>query len=843
MKVILLLLAFFTLPARGQMVPWVEGFDRPTLPPYLEGNLSRFAVKHQRLYLDHPAPAAQNKSHIVRYAPLFGQEDLEWEIDVALDFIPSPQNYLKVFLAASHPDLASSSKAWYLQVGGQSGGDTRLSLIRQSGERTTLLAEGKAISSSTQAYRSRVRIRRTTSGTWTVANQQEGSQSWEIAFSTKDGESLIGFFTGLLLQYTPTRARHFHFDDWKISGMIPDTSKPRMREGKLTGLHQLEMTFTKPLDSQAGNPADFTLADAAGSQIRALSLERDSLDPYRLRVLFPPFQANTPYVVSGRVTDRSQMSSTFSFITRQRIGFPVQRGDLCLSEILPAPQSGKQAEFIELHNISNRTLHLKSLRIRVNRNEDILTELFLDPGEFLVCHPLRDSAVFRDLSGSLGLARFPGLPNTGGTVQLFEGNTELESMRYGTFPQWQHSLSIGHSLERRRCSIPADCLLNWTLHPSGHSAGQTNANQDVPLPAFEPALDHLFPLTPKQVQLFANVPLNLPDTTDLRLFHAFPLPVDSIQSDSEAQIWRLFLKNPVPEKTLLQGILPRGLRNCLGQESSREQPYRLALPEWPAPEEPLFVNEILFDPLPGQKPFLEIMAQTTYPIDLKDLHWGIGNPYPHRLLFPGEPYALTENPGLLAAQYPTGAHLPRILEAKIPNLARLRGRVTLYLGNQEKDIAVYDQDWHSPWLRSPTGISLERAGPRSNGQIASGWSSALGWKTGASPGAANGSARKETVPVDQQVLLEPSAFRPGEQIQICQIPDRYQGHKINIRIFDVWGREVYYLVRNEIWGQGNTIVWTGLESLPLLRGHYIWWVELLGPDGTRNLFTLPSKLE
>ena len=70
MKVPSFLFLFSVQILTAQSIPWSEKFDNQSVPSYFEGNISRFTILNNRLYLNHISPDPQNESQIMRYAPL-----------------------------------------------------------------------------------------------------------------------------------------------------------------------------------------------------------------------------------------------------------------------------------------------------------------------------------------------------------------------------------------------------------------------------------------------------------------------------------------------------------------------------------------------------------------------------------------------------------------------------------------------------------------------------------------------------------------------------------------------------------------------------------------------------
>jgi hypothetical protein len=614
-------------------------------------------------------------------------------------------------------------------------------------------------------------------------------------------------------------------------------------------LQHLQIYFSKPLDISANKLVDFQCREVEGEKKSIQSVILDSVNPYLLHFYIDTIKPNVTYEFQGKVTDKSKNENNFSFYFDKKTGIKPLPRDVLFTEILAAPTIGRQAEFIELHNPTNQFIQLASGKLIVNKSTLELPNLILSPGEYLVFHHLKDSLFFKEVKHTFGSSSFPSLPNAGAIIELTDMGVTIDKMTYGLFPAWQHTVATGKSLEKRSLSHLSDCLLNWTSCSSemGHTMGIENEAFSLAIPFFDPLADHIFPSFADTLQFIAHVPLKWPDTTDLSLFTNQDLEIKSIVKGAQSNEWTLHLKKRIDSGIIYSFTVLKGLKNCLGQENNQPQAMRLSIPQKPEKEERIFINEILFDALPFQKPFVEIQANTKYPIDMNYLHWGDPKEvnFPQRVLFPFEPYAITENTVALIQQYGPSTQNQRIIIGKTPFLSRSQGSISLFYDALETDIITYDKAWHSPWLTSTTGVSLERKGAQSNGNNQSGWLSAAGFKTGASPGRENTSFGKEQSLVNEAIILNPPSFTPNNQLQCCIISSVNRGSIVNIRIFDSLGNEVKYLVKNQVLGSNDEICWDGKQQyeVPLAQGHYIWWIELLNANGVRTIFRLLSTLD
>ena len=194
MKVPVFLLFFSVQILSAQSILWTENFDNQYVPSYFEGNISRFTILNKKLYLNHLYPAAQNETQIIRYSPVKYGDRMEWEMQISLDFSPSLQNNLKFYLASTHPNLNFSEDAWYIQVGGESGNQDKLSLYRQKNNVKTLLAASTPGLFTGSTFSSTLRISLTDNGFWTISTKSDSIQPWQISLTYKSAEMVKSFF-------------------------------------------------------------------------------------------------------------------------------------------------------------------------------------------------------------------------------------------------------------------------------------------------------------------------------------------------------------------------------------------------------------------------------------------------------------------------------------------------------------------------------------------------------------------------------------------------------------------------------------------------------------------------
>ncbi|MGE5449521.1 MAG: gliding motility-associated C-terminal domain-containing protein, partial [Bacteroidales bacterium] len=133
----------------------------------------------------------------------------------------------------------------------------------------------------------------------------------------------------------------------------------------------------------------------------------------------------------------------------------------------------------------------------------------------------------------------------------------------------------------------------------------------------------------------------------------------------------------------------------------------------------------------------------------------------------------------------------------------------------------------------------------------SNWTSAASTAGYATPGLKN-SQVSTSIEIPEDIIPEPVVFSPNGDGYNDQVTIRYNlskpGYVANVRIFDITGRVVKYLVNNESLASQGGWIWKGDSDSgqKLNLGVYIIWVELYDPEGHTKTFkktcTLSDRL-
>jgi hypothetical protein len=233
------------------------------------------------------------------------------------------------------------------------------------------------------------------------------------------------------------------------------------------------------------------------------------------------------------------------------------------------------------------------------------------------------------------------------------------------------------------------------------------------------------------------------------------------------------------------------------------------------------INELLYDPITGCLPFVELKNTTNRWVPLAGL--GIVNTH-----YPAADtvYLPSTTPPFEPGGYRWLARAPQTLQLVYPkavssaflpvHLPSLQAGSTLQLisaAGAEIDALAYDGSLHSVGVSQTTGISLERVSDKVPASVRENWQSASG--PAGSPAATPGFANSQSLGgvSGGSLSATPQAFSPnadGYQDQtLIEATNLAPGAQVRLTIFDPSGQAVRRLVPQATSGPTFTSVWDG----------------------------------
>lgn len=278
----------------------------------------------------------------------------------------------------------------------------------------------------------------------------------------------------------------------------------------------------------------------------------------------------------------------------------------------------------------------------------------------------------------------------------------------------------------------------------------------------------------------------------------------------------------------------------------------------------ILINEVLFNPLSGGTDFVELVnvSEQTIPVHrlklaTRDDALSLKQIYlvstEKRYLKPGQYLVCTKDPAIVASQYITSNPESFCAMKSFPTYSDDAGTVVL-LNDSLKvlDEFSYSAKMHSPFLADEEGVSLERISLEKPATDLKNWASAAASVGFATPGLPNSQTNSETE-IQDEITCEPKAFSPNGDGYNDELMIKYNfsqpGYIANVRIFDLAGRQVKFLVKNQSLAQEESWLWDGKSESgqKLGIGVYIVLVEVFDQEGYTKKFkqacTITDRLE
>ncbi|WP_369810641.1 lamin tail domain-containing protein [Hymenobacter cheonanensis] len=536
-------------------------------------------------------------------------------------------------------------------------------------------------------------------------------------------------------------------------------------------------------------------------------------------------------------------------------------GELLITEIMAdeTPVVGLPAsEFIELYNnTAAKTLSLRGVRLlRPGSPAAVLPDTArLLPGQYAVVCGSTRAAQFAAFGKVYGISNFPALVNAGDQLVLRgPGGTTLFEVTYAD--TWYRDLrkaAGGWTLEMLDPANYCGGAPNWqaSQDPSGGTPGRRNSVAAPNPDRTPPGLLGAVALTPTTIRLAFSEKLDSVAASSLGLYTlqssagAAPAVQRAVPVGPDFRAVDLAVSPALLPSQPLTVAVTRAT-DCAGNASGALATASVALPE-PAQPGDVVVNEILFNHAPGGVYFVELLNRSLRYVNLQGYQLVVqkaggnstaiispGAPY---VLAPGQLVALTSDPGILQAQYPTSADPAALLAvAGFPALDNSAGTVVLTSSTgAELDRYTYDKSQQLSLLSTQAGVSLERiraGGPSAAGNFHSA-ASTVGYAT---PGRPNSQAQ-DAVGNGQELSLVPELFTPDDDGQQDFTTLNYQldqpGYVGSVTVYDALGQLTRRLLRNESLPTTGFVQWDGLDEhgRKAAVGYYIVHVELFRPSG------------
>ncbi|GAB2478653.1 lamin tail domain-containing protein [Algoriphagus taiwanensis] len=663
-------------------------------------------------------------------------------------------------------------------------------------------------------------------------------------------ESEEELFLKLEIVYGPGSgsAARWVMDDFEFGEIVEDKDPPGIGLVKGYSTSELFLSFDEAVDPGfAQLPLAYQLE---GQNPEAVRLVNDSTvilgfpesleegKNYQIRV------ASVPDLEGNFLQDTLV---SFTFFDPTAFEFK----SLVINELMPAPRNDQDlpnVEYIELFNPGNKEWRLGELVLSNSRTSVSVPDFWLSGGEYLLLCPANQASLLQPYGKVLDINSWPTLLNSGDQVSLKTIGGELVDELSYTTTSWGGSefSGGGYSLEVINpvflCGN-SDFLLP-SQSPQRGTPGMLNSVFDPEFGTALPQITTAYFLDSTQIYIELTYPvLSFISQENVKISPL--IAVDSVGIESGKQI-RILLRSPVEEGFPLSLSLI-GLQNCLGNEQPELGPISLV---WPSKVQKgdLILNELLFDPLPGDPKFVEIRNTSEKYLNLEG--WALANRTSDgrigqfrvfgergQILPPGGYLAISTDSTRLKITYPKSALGRMIQIPSLPSFPISGGTVVLVGPDGEvEEEFPYSNSLHHPLLRNSKGVSLERISSISPSGTSKNWQSASAGEDYATPGRKN-SQEIDSGDIESRVTIEPKVFDPegsfGPSFTTISYLLDQPGWLGTFRIYTSGGQLTETLGQNQLLGREGIFVWDGTdaEGRRVRPGYYVLLAELYNLNG------------
>jgi len=265
----------------------------------------------------------------------------------------------------------------------------------------------------------------------------------------------------------------------------------------------------------------------------------------------------------------------------------------------------------------------------------------------------------------------------------------------------------------------------------------------------------------------------------------------------------------------------------------------------------ILINEVLPNPKTGGAEFIEIYNASAKTFSLEDLQLArvVGKDslitvrpisYTSTLILPSEYKVITKNPSIVQLQYYTENPKAFITMPDMLQLPNKSGSIALVSNNAIIDRLDYNEEMHSPFIKDPKGVSLERRDFTEATNAAGNFTSAAASVGYATPGYRN-SQYQHAENESDAIWLTSKTFSPDldgfEDVLQINYHFKKTGNMLTLSIFNDRGKLVRRLYRNYLLAEAGILNWDGQDDaqqrLPV--GIYIIHAAVYNAiDGVKN---------
>ncbi len=853
MKAFFIFLLFLPLFSFAQLVDDFSDGDFVNQPEWV-GDQALFKVNANfQLQLNQLNLRKTTSDTAYLASPYFLNDSLEWNFYIHLAFSPSGNNFARVYLMADKSDLTRPLDGVFLQFG-EGGSADALELFQQQGSEIQSLCRGSDGEIAT-SFDANIKVIYTKEGNWSVYADWNKTDDFKLEASAQSLINIQNPYFGFFCKFTSSNATKFYFDDVDVNYIYQDREAPELSDIQVLSGRVLRLHFNEKVEaSSAQNPQNYKIQ---ANNINPIRAELDASNPSAVLLTF----ADDLPVNQEQALEVSSVSDLFgNVLENTSISFfysKAKMGDVIIHEIMADPnpvQFLADAEYIELYNRADYPVQMEAWHLQIGSKDFEFQEMEIAPKSYLLLCSPDNVALMSGYGNVLGIPSF-ALSNSGALLVLKNKAEQVIHFIYYQSDWYQDDFKAdgGWSLEMISDDHFCEQAINWAASENslGGSPGSENSltyrQPDYQAPAL------------KSIQLLDNKTLLLQFTksmdslalktkTNYSADHALGEAVDVQVEPPEYRKVQIRFEKALEDRVIYELSLDANVLSCGGQ-SLINSAMRFALSQ-KAEYNDLIINEILFDSWQNDGEYVELYNRSDKVIDSRqilfskisigeyDTSYSSLQPDAGQI-FPKEYLVLCKNKEAVLEVYQS-AHPENIFAfGDFPSLPNSEGQIVLSPSanrSEQIDAFHYSADMHSPLVKNPRGIALERLSPEEATNDPKNWESAAAEVNYGTPAYQNSQFQKASNSAES-IQITPEIFSPDLDgvDDVLQINYHFQegGYQLNILIFNAQGQEIKHLVKNELMGVEGQIFWDGSteEGEKAAYGIYILYFEYFDLNG------------
>ncbi len=548
--------------------------------------------------------------------------DASWEFLVKLDFNPSGSNYCDIYLSANTSELTAATQGYFVKIGNTAD---EISLYRKDNSGSTMIIDGEDNRVNMASVNVRVKVTRDFDGNWTLMSDTLGGTDYFTEGSIFDNTYLSSQHFGVVCIYSKTRANHFFFDDFIVTGdPYVDLAPPSFVSHQIIDNQNIVLVFDEDLDpttalntdnylidNSIGHPASVSFYGATNSQV-LLELANPLVSPNEYILQYENIEDLHSNVIEAS-------SIPFSYII-------FEPGMVIINEIMakPNPVVGlPDVEYVELYNNCEYTIELENWAYQHGTSLRPLPAYAFGPGEYLLLCKEDSVYLLETYGNTLGVPSFPLITNGGQTIILFDtAGVVIDEVSYTD--QWYQDptkIGGGWSLEKIDPNNTCSPHTNWIASNDnrGGTPGEINSVYAINIDSVAPIVLSVRVTAANELTVLFNEPTDTAESlivTKYSVNQGFGNPIFAMIDPQNInaiiiQYPSSFIENTNYELTVEN--IPDYCGNILTNQTIpfliyRAKPYDILICEIMADPDPVVL-------LPDAE-YIELYNSTEYDLDL-----------------------------------------------------------------------------------------------------------------------------------------------------------------------------------------------------------------------------------